>query len=135
MPRRRSLMLAAAGGGLSLPALASSSQSSPASDPSAVLPEASSPPSTSGLPSQAAFQALVGEQFTSSVGAVQLDEVKSCFAAETQFEQFTLVLKGKPALVSGLYELHHPSTGTLLLRLEAQNPQAHDGNVRADICR
>lgn len=130
MPRRRSLMLAAAGGGLSLPALATSS---PAPELATATDKAS--PSSTGFPSLAAFQALVGEQFTTSVGAVQLDDVKPCFGAETRFEQFTLLLKGKPALVSGLYELHHPSTGTLLLRLEAQDAQARDGRVRAEICR
>jgi hypothetical protein len=118
MNRRRSLMLAAAGGPLlgPLPALAAVGGEAPRA-----------------MPSAAVFSALVGQTLQVDGQSYRLRAVRLGPSRQPRIEQFSLVLRGAAGLPAGLHALQHPQLGSLQLHFESGDQKGRQ--LRADITR
>lgn len=117
MNRRRSLMLAAAGAPLT-----------------AALPVSSlAAVQRSAMPAAASFEALLGQSVEVAGRHYRLHAVRRSDSRQVRLEQFSVVLKGRARLPTGLYVLRHPTLGAVPLQFSASG--LHQEALRADITR
>lgn len=88
------------------------------------------------LPSQAAFEALIGQGLAvSGSGRFTLLAVRPLGQHDARLSQFVLLLSSHavPALPASVQQLHHPRLGTFSLRLQASGRDERGHLYRAEI--
>ena len=92
--------------------------------------------SAAALPSQAEFEALVGQRLeVAGIGPMTLSAVRPLEKQDARLSQFVLVMDSQTAktLPPAIQELHHPATGTFSLRLQASGKHEDGYRYRAEI--
>jgi hypothetical protein len=127
MSNRRTFVAAAGSGALLGPFMATPGQACTATARRA-----------GGSPTQAAFQALQGQDFRlrhglRAGGTLRLVSVQER-GGSARLEQFSLLMRSEAgaALPSGLYRIEHPASGRFAMRLEPSGHDAQGALYRAD---